>query len=136
MFDTLMQRSWDELASEYALIADDVEVAPTGCRPRFTSTRPRASRTATRSPRPTSSIRSTRWRAPSVADRNAQFSIIKRAVVVDSHTIRFEFSAERDAALIAGDLPVFSPKWGSAPTVRGHRSTRSRTCRRSRAART
>ena len=28
MFDTLMQRSWDELASEYALIADDVEVAP------------------------------------------------------------------------------------------------------------
>jgi microcin C transport system substrate-binding protein len=91
MFDTLMQRSWDELASEYALIADDVEVAPTGCRPRFTSTRPRASRTATRSPRPTSSIRSTRWRAPSVADRNAQFSIIKRAVVVDSHTIRFEF---------------------------------------------
>ncbi|MDI9650547.1 extracellular solute-binding protein, partial [Burkholderia cenocepacia] len=44
---------------------------------------------------------------------NAQFSIIKRAVVVDSHTIRFEFKhAERDAALIAGDLPVFSPKWG------------------------
>ncbi|MDI7066905.1 ABC transporter substrate-binding protein, partial [Klebsiella pneumoniae] len=27
MFDTLMQRSWDELASEYPLIADDVEVA-------------------------------------------------------------------------------------------------------------
>ena len=29
MFDTLMQRSWDELASEYALIADDVD-APDG----------------------------------------------------------------------------------------------------------
>jgi len=28
MFDTLMQRSWDELASEYPLIADDVDVAP------------------------------------------------------------------------------------------------------------
>ena len=27
MFDTLMQRSWDELASEYPLIADDVDVA-------------------------------------------------------------------------------------------------------------
>src|ERR1700712_4388227 len=30
MFDTLMQRSWDELASEYPLIADDVGVAPDG----------------------------------------------------------------------------------------------------------
>lgn len=60
MFDTLMQRSWDELASEYALIADDVDIAPDGLSATFRINRPRASRTATRSPRPTSNIRSTR----------------------------------------------------------------------------
>ncbi|MCA8304020.1 extracellular solute-binding protein [Burkholderia seminalis] len=114
MFDTLMQRSWDELASEYALIADDVEVAPD-----------RLSATFHLNP----AARFSNGDAITAADvkysfdtltspqasplYNAQFSIIKRAVVVDDHTIRFEFKhAERDAALIAGDLPVFSPKWG------------------------
>ncbi|MFJ1209786.1 extracellular solute-binding protein [Burkholderia pyrrocinia] len=114
MFDTLMQRSWDELASEYALIADDVEVAPD-----------RLSATFHINP----AARFSNGDAITAADvkysfdaltspqaspiYNAQFSIIKRAVVVDSHAIRFEFKhAERDAALIAGDLPVFSPKWG------------------------
>ncbi|MPV71638.1 extracellular solute-binding protein [Burkholderia sp. BE17] len=114
MFDTLMQRSWDELASEYALIADDVEVAPD-----------RLSATFHLNP----AARFSNGDAITAADvkysfdtltspqaspiHNAQFSIIKRAVVVDARTIRFEFKhAERDAALIAGDLPVFSPKWG------------------------
>ncbi|WP_322084104.1 extracellular solute-binding protein [Burkholderia sp. BCC1972] len=114
MFDTLMQRSWDELASEYALIADDVELAPD-----------RLSATFHINP----AARFSNGDAITAADvkysfdtltspqasplYNAQFSIIKRAVVVDGHTIRFEFKhAERDAALIAGDLPVFSPKWG------------------------
>ncbi|KFL53375.1 extracellular solute-binding protein [Burkholderia pyrrocinia] len=114
MFDTLMQRSWDELASEYALIADDVEVAPD-----------RLSATFHLNP----AARFSNGDAINAADvkysfdtltspqaspiYNAQFSIIKRAVVVDARTIRFEFKhAERDAALIAGDLPVFSPKWG------------------------
>ncbi|RQS30296.1 ABC transporter substrate-binding protein [Burkholderia sp. Bp8992] len=114
MFDTLMQRSWDELASEYALVADDVELAPD-----------RLSATFHINP----AARFSNGDAITAADvkysfdtltspqasplYNAQFSIIKRAVVVDGHTIRFEFKhAERDAALIAGDLPVFSPKWG------------------------
>ncbi|NTX28015.1 ABC transporter substrate-binding protein [Burkholderia pyrrocinia] len=114
MFDTLMQRSWDELASEYALIADDVEIAPD-----------RLSATFHVNP----AARFSNGDAITAADvkysfdtltspqaspiYNAEFSIIKRAVVVDSHAIRFEFKhAERDAALIAGDLPVFSPKWG------------------------
>ncbi|MCU9954568.1 extracellular solute-binding protein [Burkholderia sp. BKH01] len=114
MFDTLMQRSWDELASEYALIADDVEVAPD-----------RLSATFHLNP----AARFSNGDAITAADvkysfdtltspqaspiYNAQFSIIKRAVVVDARTIRFDFKhAERDAALIAGDLPVFSPKWG------------------------
>lgn len=47
---------------------------------------------------------------------NTQFAVIKSADVLDRMTIRFNFKEpERDAALIAGDIPVFSPKWGMAP---------------------
>ncbi|MDN8041076.1 extracellular solute-binding protein [Burkholderia vietnamiensis] len=114
MFDTLMQRSWDELASEYALIADDVEVAPDGLSATF-----HINPAARFSNGDAITAADVKYSLDTLASPqaspiyNAQFSIIKRAVVVDSHTIRFEFKhAERDAALIAGDLPVFSPKWG------------------------
>ncbi|WP_334029969.1 extracellular solute-binding protein [Burkholderia orbicola] len=114
MFDTLMQRSWDELASEYALIADDVEVAPDGLSATF-HINP-AARFSNGDAITAADVKYSfdTLTSPQASPLyNAQFSIIKRAVVVDSHTIRFEFKhAERDAALIAGDLPVFSPKWG------------------------
>ncbi|MCW3662341.1 extracellular solute-binding protein [Burkholderia cenocepacia] len=114
MFDTLMQRSWDELASEYALIADDVEVAPDGLSATF-HINP-AARFSNGDAITAADVKYSfdTLTSPQVSPLyNAQFSIIKRAVVVDSHTIRFEFKhAERDASLIAGDLPVFSPKWG------------------------
>ncbi|WP_175830918.1 extracellular solute-binding protein [Burkholderia cenocepacia] len=114
MFDTLMQRSWDELASEYALIADDVEVAPDGLSATF-HINP-AARFSNGDAITAADVKysfDTLTSSQASPLYNAQFSIIKRAVVVDGHTIRFEFKhAERDAALIAGDLPVFSPKWG------------------------
>ncbi|AWG33265.1 extracellular solute-binding protein [Burkholderia cenocepacia] len=114
MFDTLMQRSWDELASEYALIADDVEVAVDGLSATF-HINP-AARFSNGDAITAADVKYSfdTLTSPQASPLyNAQFSIIKRAVVVDSHTIRFEFKhAERDAALIAGDLPVFSPKWG------------------------
>ncbi|RQV12264.1 ABC transporter substrate-binding protein [Burkholderia cenocepacia] len=114
MFDTLMQRSWDELASEYALIADDVEVAPDGLSATFhINTAARFSNGDAITAADVKYSFDTLTSPQASPLYNAQFSIIKRAVVVDSHTIRFEFKhAERDAALIAGDLPVFSPKWG------------------------
>ncbi|KVD98661.1 extracellular solute-binding protein [Burkholderia anthina] len=114
MFDTLMQRSWDELASEYALIADDVEVAPDGLSATFHINR--AARFSNGDAITAADVKysfDTLTSPQASPIYNAQFSIIKRAVVIDGHTIRFEFQhAERDAALIAGDLPVFSPKWG------------------------
>ncbi|WP_175819792.1 extracellular solute-binding protein [Burkholderia sp. BCC0419] len=114
MFDTLMQRSWDELASEYALIADDVEVAPDGLSATF-HINP-AARFSNGDAITAADVKYSfdTLTSPQASPLyNAQFSIIKRAVVVDGHTVRFEFKhAERDAALIAGDLPVFSPKWG------------------------
>ncbi|WP_230944562.1 ABC transporter substrate-binding protein, partial [Burkholderia cepacia] len=114
MFDTLMQRSWDELASEYALIADDVEVAPDGLSATF-HLNP-AARFSNGDAITAADVKYSfdTLTSPQASPLyNAQFSIIQRAVAVDGHTIRFEFKhAERDAALIAGDLPVFSPKWG------------------------
>ncbi|AOK14825.1 peptide ABC transporter substrate-binding protein [Burkholderia cepacia] len=114
MFDTLMQRSWDELASEYALIADDVEVAPDGLSATFHLDP--AARFSNGDPITAADVRYSfdTLTSPQASPLfNAQFAIIRRAVVVDGRTVRFEFKhAERDAALIAGDLPVFSPKWG------------------------
>nr|WP_175006814.1 extracellular solute-binding protein [Burkholderia lata] len=114
MFDTLMQRSWDELASEYALIADDVQVAPDGMSATFHIDR--AARFSNGDPITAADVKysfdtlSSRQASPLV---NAQFAVIRRAVVVGPQTVRFDFRhPERNAALIAGDLPVFSPKWG------------------------
>ncbi|NTY37515.1 extracellular solute-binding protein [Burkholderia diffusa] len=114
MFDTLMQRSWDELASEYALIADDVEVAPDRLSATFhLNPAARFSNGDTITAADVKYSFDTLTSPQASPIYNAQFSIIKRAVVVDARTIRFDFKhAERDAALIAGDLPVFSPKWG------------------------
>ncbi|WP_241021878.1 extracellular solute-binding protein [Burkholderia sp. Ac-20353] len=117
MFDTLMQRSWDELASEYALIADDVTVAPDRNSATF-HVNP-AARFSNGDPITAADVKYSfdTLTSPQASPLfNAQFSVIRRAVVVDDHTIRFEFKRpERDAALIAGDLPVFSPKWGRRP---------------------
>ncbi|MFM0393869.1 extracellular solute-binding protein [Paraburkholderia phytofirmans] len=114
MFDTLMQRSWDELASEYPLIADDVEVAPDLGSATF-HINP-AARFSNGDPITAADVKYSfdTLTSPKASPLfNAQFSVIKSATVIDKNTIRFVFNhAERDAPLIAGDLPIFSPKWG------------------------
>jgi microcin C transport system substrate-binding protein len=114
MFDTLMQRSWDELASEYPLIADDVEVAPDLGSATF-HINP-AARFSNGDPITAADVKysfDTLTSSKASPLFNAQFSVIKSATVIDKNTIRFVFNhAERDAPLIAGDLPIFSPKWG------------------------
>ncbi|CAM2142872.1 microcin C transport system substrate-binding protein [Pararobbsia alpina] len=114
MFDTLMQRSWDEQASEYALIADDVQVAPDYSSATF-HINP-AARFNNGDPITANDVK---YSYDVMASNkvspllNAQFAVIARCVVLDASTVRFDFKhAERDAPLIAGDLPVFSPKWG------------------------
>ncbi|MEJ0003385.1 MAG: extracellular solute-binding protein [Pararobbsia sp.] len=114
MFDTLMQRSWDEQASEYALIADDVEVAPDLKSATF-HINP-AARFSNGDPITAADVKysfDTLVSPQASPVLNTQFAVIRQAVVVDRLTVRFDFkNAERDAPLIAGDLPVFSPKWG------------------------
>ena len=117
MFDTLMQRSWDELASSYALIADDVQVAADGLSATF-HINP-AARFSNGDPITAADVKYSfdTLTSPQASPLfNTQFSVIRRAVLVDRLTVRFDFArAERAAPLIAGDLPVFSPKWGRRP---------------------
>ncbi|MFM0649660.1 extracellular solute-binding protein [Paraburkholderia bryophila] len=114
MFDTLMQRSWDELASEYPLIADNVDVAADLSSATF-HINP-AARFSNGDPITAADVKysfDTLTSSHASPVFNAQFSVIKSATVIDKNTIRFDFKhAERDAPLIAGDLPIFSPKWG------------------------
>jgi microcin C transport system substrate-binding protein len=114
MFDTLMQRSWDELASEYPLIADDVEVQPD-----LTSATFHINPSARFSDGDHITAADVKYSFDTLTSPqasplfNSEFSVIKSATVIDASTIRFDFKRpERDAPLIAGDLPVFSPKWG------------------------
>lgn len=117
MFDTLMQRSWDELASEYPLIADDVQVQPDLTSATFhinPSARFSNGDRITASDVKYSFDTLTSPQASPLS--NSEFSVIKSATVIDPSTIRFDFRRpERDAPLLAGDLPVFSPKWGMRP---------------------
>ncbi|WP_345813630.1 extracellular solute-binding protein [Paraburkholderia sp. PREW-6R] len=114
MFDTLMQRSWDELASEYPLIADNVDVAPDLSSATF-HINP-AARFSNGDPITAADVKYSfdTLTSPKASPLfNAQFAVIKRATVIDRSTVRFDFKhPERDAPLIAGDLPIFSPKWG------------------------
>jgi microcin C transport system substrate-binding protein len=117
MFDTLMQRSWDELASEYALIADDVVVAPDLTYATF-HINP-AARFSNGDPITAEDVKYSldTLKSPQASPLlNSQFAVIKSATVIDKSTVRFDFThPERDAPLIAGDIPVFSPKWGMTP---------------------
>ncbi|MGI4859767.1 MAG: extracellular solute-binding protein [Janthinobacterium lividum] len=114
MFDTLMQRSWDELASEYALIANDVTVAADGKSAVFRLNP--AARFSNGDPITAADVKYSldTLKSPQVSPTfNTRFAIIRQAAVIDRLTVRFDFTqAQRDAPLIAGDLPVFSPKWG------------------------
>jgi microcin C transport system substrate-binding protein len=114
MFDTLMQRSWDELASEYPLIADNVEVQPDFSSATFHINAQARFANGDRITAADVKYSFDTLASPQVSPLfNSEFSVIKSATVIDPSTIRFDFRrAERDAPLIAGDLPVFSPKWG------------------------
>ena len=122
LFDTLMQRSWDEeVGVEYPLIADDVEVAPDKMSATF-HVNP-AARFSNGDPITAAYVKYSfdtltgKLASPLIS---SQFVIIKRATVLDRLTVRFDFvSPDSGAPLIAGDLPIISPKWGMQPD--GHR---------------
>ncbi|MGI4901936.1 MAG: extracellular solute-binding protein [Janthinobacterium lividum] len=114
MFESLTLGSADEPASAYGLLADDIAVAPDGLSVVF-HLNPAA--------------RFSNGDAVTAADVKYSFDTlvstqaspayrlawqdIARAVVIDSSHVRFDFKhVNRELPLIAGSVPVFSPKWG------------------------
>ncbi len=114
LFESLLAGSSDEVASAYGLLADDVEIAPDRLSATFhinphahfsngdpvTAADVKYSLDTLKSPQA----------SPAFA---AYFAEITRAVVVDRLTIRFDFhEPHRELPLLAGGIPIFSPKWG------------------------
>ncbi|MBC8739844.1 ABC transporter substrate-binding protein [Paraburkholderia sp. UCT31] len=117
MFESLTIGSSDEVASAYGLLADDIVVAPDGLSVTF-HINPRA-RFSNGDPVTADDVKFSldTLKSPQAAPQFASlFSEIKRAVVVDPATVRFEFrERNRELPLLAGSMPVFSRKWGMKP---------------------
>src|SRR5579859_758961 len=117
MFESLTIGSSDEVASAYGLLADDIKIAPDGLSTTF-HINPRA-RFSNGDPVTADDVKFSldTLKSPQAAPQFASFfGEITRAVVVDPHTIRFEFhQRNRELPLLAGSMPVFSRKWGMKP---------------------
>jgi microcin C transport system substrate-binding protein len=117
LFESLTTGSSDEVASAYGLLADDISIAPDGLSTTF-HINPRA-RFSNGDPVTADDVKFSldTLKSPQAAPQFASiFGEITRAVVVDPHTIRFEFhQRNRELPLLAGGMPVFSRKWGMKP---------------------
>ncbi|WP_345810857.1 extracellular solute-binding protein [Paraburkholderia sp. PREW-6R] len=117
MFESLTTGSSDEVASAYGLLADDISIAPDGLSTTF-HINPRA-RFSNGDAVTADDVKFSldTLKSPQAAPQFASiFGEITRAVVVDPHTIRFEFrQRNRELPLLAGSMPVFSQKWGVKP---------------------
>jgi microcin C transport system substrate-binding protein len=117
LFESLTTNSWDEMATAYGLLADDIRIAPDRLSTTF-HINPRA-HFSNGDPVTAADVKysfdtlKSRQAAPQFA---VYFADIERATVVDAATIRFEFrQPNRELPLIAGGIPVFSRKWGMKP---------------------
>ncbi|PMS29206.1 extracellular solute-binding protein [Paraburkholderia rhynchosiae] len=117
LFESLTTGSSDEVASAYGLLADDIKIAPDGLSATF-HINPRA-RFSNADPVTADDVKYSldTLKSPQAAPQFASiFGEIIRAVVVDQHTVRFEFhQRNRELPLLAGGMPVFSRKWGMKP---------------------
>jgi microcin C transport system substrate-binding protein len=114
MFDTLTVYSFDEINTQYGLLADDIEVAPDFGSVKF-HINP-AARFSNGDPVTADDVKysfDTLTGKQASPRFNAYFSEIEKVVVLDDRTVRFDFKRKgRDLSFIAGSLPVFSSRWG------------------------
>ena len=117
LFESLTTGSSDEVASAYGLLADDIRIAPDGLSTTF-HINPHA-RFSNGDPVTAEDVKYSldTLKSPQAAPQFMSiFGQIVRAVVVDAHTVRFEFQQRnRELPLLAGGMPVFSHKWGMKP---------------------
>ncbi|WP_207001036.1 extracellular solute-binding protein [Trinickia mobilis] len=117
LFESLTTGSSDEVASAYGLLADDIRIAPDRMSVTYhINPRARFSNGDTVTANDVKFSFDTLTSPQAAPQFSAFFADIKRAVVVDPATIRFEFrQPNRELPLIAGGMPVFSHKWGLKP---------------------
>ena len=114
MFETLAVSSGDEVATMYGLLADDMVLAPDrlamtfhiNSKARFNNGDPVLAADVKYS--------FDTLMAKGAPQFKSIFAEVKRCVVVDEHTVRFEFkSLNHELPLIVGSVPVFSRKWAA-----------------------
>lgn len=114
VFETLMEQSLDEPFSQYGLLANDVELASDRLAVTY-RLNPKA-RFSDGSPVLAEDVKFSFDNLKSeFAHPRYRFywADIKRAVVVDAQTVRFEFArVNPELHLLTGQIPVFSHKWG------------------------
>lgn len=112
MFETLATGSADEVAAMYGLLADDMQLAPD--RRSITFHINPAARFNNGDPVTASDVR---YSFETLMTKGApQFKVvfgeIVRCEVIDRQTVRFYFASDnKELPLLAGSIPVFSPKW-------------------------
>ena len=114
VFESLLITSWDETASGYGLLADDVTVAPDELSVTF-HINPRArfsdgDRVRASDVKYSYDMLMGKGASPAYRSMTAD---VAKVTVVDASTIRYDFKRKnKELPLIVGGLPVFSPKWG------------------------
>lgn len=114
MFETLTINSWDEVNTQYGLLADDIAVSPD-----LSSVTFRINKDARFSNGDPVTAQDVKYSFQTLTSKEASprfkayFSEISKVEVLDRLSIRFDFKRKgRDISFIAGSLPVFSAKWG------------------------
>lgn len=114
MFETLAVSSGDEVATMYGLLADDMVLAPDrlamtfhiNAKARFNNGDPVLAADVKYS--------FDTLMAKGAPQFKSIFAEVKRCVVVDERTVKFEFkSLNHELPLIVGSVPVFSRKWAA-----------------------
>jgi microcin C transport system substrate-binding protein len=117
MMESLTTSSADEPMTMYGMVAEEMLVAPDKSAITF-RINPKA-RFSNGDPVTTEDVKyafdslTSKYAAPSY---QSTYADVKKVVVIDAATIRFEFSTTTTATLFkVGGLPVFSHKWGLKP---------------------
>lgn len=114
MFETLAVSSGDEVATMYGLLADDMVLAPDRLAMTFHINQ--KARFNNGDPVLAADVK---YSFDTLMEKGAPqfksiFSEVRRCVVVDERTVRFEFkSLNHELPLIVGSVPVFSRKWAA-----------------------
>lgn len=114
MFETLAVGSSDEVATMYGLLADDMTLAPDRMAMTF-RLHPEA-RFNNGDPVTAADVKYSydTLVAKGAPQFKSIFADVRRCVVVDARTVRFDFKTRnRELPLIVGGVPVFSRKWAA-----------------------